>query len=67
MTETDKSLRARLLFVKRADAYGKKQFSPDCVTSRVFTDLLGQKHLTAENIENIKRLGYRVKLRGGDL
>lgn len=55
------------LEVTPVSSYGKREFRPECAASRLFVELLGQKHLTERNVETIKKLGYEVRLKGGVL
>lgn len=46
------------LTVSVRSPYGVETIYPECPLSRLFCELLGQKTLTKENVENIKRLGF---------
>lgn len=50
------------LIVSVSLAYGREIFTPQCPGTRLFAELLGQKTLTRENIEVIKKLGYEVRI-----
>lgn len=49
------------LIVSVFEPYGRVTIKPECELSRLFAELLGQKTLTATNIEVIKQLGFEVK------
>lgn len=53
----------KTLTVSVIEAYGKLTIRPQCETSRLFCELLGQKTLTEENVEAIKALGYVIKVK----
>jgi hypothetical protein len=61
------SMKKQSIIVRPVSAYGRTEYRAACEVSTVFLELLGQKVLTERNIENIKRLGYRVYLKGGEL
>lgn len=46
------------LKVRVKGPFGRELIYPDCDLSRLFCELLGQKTLTREDIDVIKRLGY---------
>jgi hypothetical protein len=52
---------ARILRVEVKRHYGQTTVYPRCPVSRLFCELLGQKTLTRENVEKIKKLGFEVK------
>lgn len=51
----------KILTVRILNYWGRITIRPECEDSKLFTELLGQKTLTEENIEIIKRLGYEVR------
>lgn len=51
----------RVIYVLPYGSYVNKLFQPECETARLFCELLGQKTLTAGNLEVIKKLGYEIK------
>lgn len=57
----------KVLRVERLSHYGRVTIRPACDVSRAFAALLGQKTLTEDNVEGIKKLGYRVLLKEGEL
>ena len=65
MTETTKP--ELKIEVSRIKQYGRDEYRPEDETAKKFTDLLGQKVLTIKDIEKIKRLGYRVLLKSGEI
>lgn len=56
-----------VLYVRRVTYFGRETILPLCERARGFADLLKQKTLTAENVEAIKRLGFRVVAKGEEL
>lgn len=57
----------RVIEVSRVKQYGRVEYQPECESAKGFARLLKQKHLTIEDIERIKELGYCVTLKGGEL
>lgn len=53
--------RSWVLTVRKLIWYGRITLQPECDESRLFAMLLGQKTLTEENIEVIKKLGYEFR------
>lgn len=51
------------LTVSLINYYGRETIRPECDTSRLFAELLGQKTLTRKNIELIKAIGFEIKLK----
>ena len=52
---------ALTLVVRIYHYWGRLTIRPECDRSKLFAELLGQKTLTEENIQVIKRLGYEIK------
>lgn len=51
----------RTLIVSIVLWYGRETIKPQCRTSTIFAELLGQTTLTRANVNAIKRLGYEVR------
>jgi hypothetical protein len=60
-------MKTQSIIVRPVSAYGRTEYRAECEVSTLFLGLLRQKVLTGQDIENIKRLGYRVYLKGGEL
>lgn len=56
-----------LVIVSSIKQYGREEFRPENETADRFAALLRQKVLTAGDISEIKALGFRVMLKGGEL
>lgn len=55
------------VIVSSIKQYGREEFKPENETAERFAALLRQKVLTAGDITEIKGLGFRVILKGGEL
>lgn len=53
----------QVLFVTVIEYWGRKNFRPECDVSRRFAQLLGQKNLSEGDLEIIKTMGYKVKMK----
>lgn len=53
----------QVIKVSVREYFGRITVRPECPASRLFAELLGQKNLTQENIEVIRRLGYRIEVK----
>lgn len=51
----------RLVAVEVVNPYGRELIRPKNETARLFCALLEQTTLTRDDIERIKRLGYRIE------
>ena len=49
-----------LLKITTKDVYGKPTMYPANETAKLFTELLGKKTLSIDDIQNIKKLGYEI-------
>lgn len=54
---------SRILFVSLSRPYGIETLRPECPRSQIFAELLKQKTLTRRDIEQIKRLGFDVRVK----
>lgn len=50
-----------ILIIKIKEVYGNTTYYPVCAKSKIFAAMLGQKTLTASDLNKIKELGYEIK------
>jgi len=43
--------------------YGNKTIYPLCEKAKIFASMVGQKTLTMQDVEHIKKLGYTVEVK----
>lgn len=43
--------------------YGNKTIYPICEKAKIFAAMVGQKTLTMQDVEHIKKLGYTVEVK----
>lgn len=43
--------------------YGNKTIYPICEKAKIFASMVGQKTLTMQDVEHIKKLGYTVEVK----
>jgi hypothetical protein len=55
------------LEVSLVKQYGREEYRPENDTAKRFVELLGQKVLTVSDIDVIKRIGFKIYLKGGEL
>jgi len=60
------SVERGVLTVTLIEYFGRLTVRPECPLSRGLAALLRQKTLTGEDVELIKRLGFRVKTKEGN-
>lgn len=48
--------------VQVKNVYGNETIYPVCDKAKTFASMVGQKTLTRDNIEHIKKLGYSVEV-----
>jgi hypothetical protein len=56
----DKLTAPRVITVRYATVYGETVIRPVCIDACLFAKMLNQKTLTANDIANIKLLGFKV-------
>jgi hypothetical protein len=57
---------AKAIFVKIVNQYGEERIVPHCEEAKLFAAIAGTKTLTKVTVENIKLLGYTVRIAQDD-
>ena len=51
------------IIIEIKDVYGVQKYYPACAVSQIFAGLAGTKTLTPENLQRIRHLGYKVRVK----